>query len=79
MTLSNIEAEQIADNALSINDKILAISIMDTRGNILAAKSLHEVLQDRIPPMRLETLKEKNPDLYRQIYLPFVFPFKLSS
>jgi hypothetical protein len=39
MTLSSVNAEQIADDALSTNDKILAISIMDTVGNILAAKS----------------------------------------
>jgi hypothetical protein len=39
MTLSSVKAEQIADDALSTNDKILAISIMDTGGNILAAKS----------------------------------------
>jgi hypothetical protein len=29
-----------------------------------------EVMQTRIPPMRLETLKEKNPELYRQLYVP---------
>ena len=39
MTLSSVNAEQIADDALSTNDEILAISIMDTGGNILAAKS----------------------------------------
>jgi hypothetical protein len=31
---------------------------------------IYEVMRDRIPPMRLETLREKNPDLYRQIYVP---------
>ena len=30
----------------------------------------YEVMRDRIPPMRLETLKEKNPELYRQLYAP---------
>jgi hypothetical protein len=29
-----------------------------------------DVMQTRIPPMRLETLKEKNPELYRQLYVP---------
>src|SRR6266511_43161 len=32
-------AERISDDILSTNDEILAISIMDMRGNILAAKS----------------------------------------
>jgi hypothetical protein len=32
-------AERIAYDILSTNDEVLAISIMDTRGNILAAKS----------------------------------------
>jgi hypothetical protein len=32
-------AERIAHDILSVNDEILAISIMDTRGNILAAIS----------------------------------------
>jgi hypothetical protein len=39
MALTSSQAEQIADDVLSTNDKILAISIMDTRGNILAAIS----------------------------------------
>lgn len=32
---------------------------------------IYEVMQSnpRIPPMRLETLKEKNPELYRQLYV----------
>ena len=32
-------AERVSDDILSTNDEILAISIMDIRGNILAAKS----------------------------------------
>ena len=32
-------AERISDDILSTNDEILAISIMDMRGNILAARS----------------------------------------
>jgi hypothetical protein len=32
-------AENIADNILSTNDEILAISVIDKKGNILAAKS----------------------------------------
>jgi hypothetical protein len=28
---------------------------------------VYEVVRDRIPPMGLETLKEKNPELYRQL------------
>ncbi|HEX6253813.1 MAG TPA: hypothetical protein VFZ55_06300 [Nitrososphaera sp.] len=28
---------------------------------------LYEVMRDRIPPMRLETLREKNPDLYKRL------------
>jgi hypothetical protein len=39
MALTSSQAEQIADDVLSTNDKILSISIMDTRGNILAAIS----------------------------------------
>lgn len=32
---------------------------------------VYEVMRDRIPPMRLETLKEKNPGLYdRLLYVP---------
>src|SRR5688500_1107823 len=33
---------------------------------------IYEVMRSnpRIPPMRLETLKEKNPELYRQLYVP---------
>jgi hypothetical protein len=33
------KAEKIADDILSANEEMLAISIMDMRGNILAAKS----------------------------------------
>jgi hypothetical protein len=33
------DAERISDDILSNNDEILSISIMDRRGNILAAKS----------------------------------------
>jgi len=39
MALTSRQAEKIANDVLSANDEILAISIMDTRGNILAAKS----------------------------------------
>jgi hypothetical protein len=39
MGLIHSEAEKISDDILSSNEEILAISIMDTRGNILAAKS----------------------------------------
>ena len=31
---------------------------------------VYEVMQDRIPHMSLERLKEKNPELYRQLYVP---------
>ena len=40
MPLDNTTAAQrISDNRLSADDGILAISIMDIKGNILAAKS----------------------------------------
>jgi hypothetical protein len=39
MALTHRQAEQIVDDVLSTDDKVLAISIMDRRGNILAAKS----------------------------------------
>jgi hypothetical protein len=31
---------------------------------------VYEVMQDRIPYMGLERLKEKNPDLYSHLYVP---------
>jgi hypothetical protein len=31
---------------------------------------IYESAQERIPPMRLETLKEKNPELYKHLYVP---------
>jgi hypothetical protein len=37
--ITSIAAERISDDILSTNDEILSISIMDMRGNILAAKS----------------------------------------
>jgi hypothetical protein len=37
--ITSSEAERISDDILSANDEILAISIMDMKGNILAAKS----------------------------------------
>jgi hypothetical protein len=39
MAITSSNAERIVDDILSTNDEILAISIMDMRGNILAAKS----------------------------------------
>ncbi len=39
VALTPRQAEQIAYDILSTNDEVLAISIMDTRGNILAAIS----------------------------------------
>ena len=37
--INSSAAERISDEILSTNDEILSISIMDVRGNILAAKS----------------------------------------
>lgn len=39
MTAAHSNAERIVNDILSINDDILAISIIDMKGNILAAKS----------------------------------------
>jgi hypothetical protein len=39
MVVTSSAAERIADDVLSSNDEILAISIIDMKGNILAAKS----------------------------------------
>src|ERR671919_235099 len=39
MALNSSVAQRVSDDILSANDEILAISIMDMRGNILAAKS----------------------------------------
>jgi hypothetical protein len=39
MPVTSSAAERIADDILSTNDEILAISIIDKKGNILAAKS----------------------------------------
>jgi hypothetical protein len=39
MTIASSNAERIVNDILSINDEILAISIIDMKGNVLAAKS----------------------------------------
>jgi hypothetical protein len=39
MAVTSGDAETISDDILSSNDEILGISIMDMRGNILAANS----------------------------------------
>jgi hypothetical protein len=39
MEISSNAAENIADDILSTNDEILAISVIDKKGNVLAAKS----------------------------------------
>jgi hypothetical protein len=39
MLLDKAAAQRVSDNILSLYDWILAVSIMDMRGNILAAKS----------------------------------------
>jgi hypothetical protein len=39
MVVTSSAAERIADDVLSSNDEILAISIIDMKGNIIAAKS----------------------------------------
>ena len=39
VNITSSAAERISDDILSSNDKILSISIMDMRGNILATKS----------------------------------------
>ena len=39
MTVNFSIAESIADDILSSNDGILSISVMDTKGNTLSAKS----------------------------------------
>ncbi len=39
MTVTSSDAERIIDDILSSNDEVLGISIMDMRGNILAANS----------------------------------------
>ena len=38
MVVTSSAAERIADDVLSSNDEILAISIIDMKGNIIAAK-----------------------------------------
>ncbi|HJU34256.1 MAG TPA: hypothetical protein VJ695_03950 [Nitrososphaera sp.] len=43
MAVSSSEAEKLLDDILSANDGIIAISIMDMMGNILAAKSKESV------------------------------------
>ena len=39
MVVTSSAAERIADDVLSSNDEILALSIIDMKGNIIAAKS----------------------------------------
>ncbi len=39
MALNSRQAEKIADDILSLNDEILSVSLRDSRGNFLAAKS----------------------------------------
>ena len=39
MVVTSSAAERIADDVLSSNDEILALSLIDVKGNILAAKS----------------------------------------
>src|SRR5215211_2541947 len=39
MVVTSSAAERIADDILSTNDEILAISIIDKKGNVLAGKS----------------------------------------
>jgi hypothetical protein len=39
MVITSSASERIADDVLSSNDEILAISIIDMKGNIIAAKS----------------------------------------
>ncbi len=39
MTTASNDAERVVNHILSINDEILAVSIIDMKGNILAAKS----------------------------------------
>src|SRR5919112_1696655 len=39
MVVTSSAAERIADDVLSSNDEILALSLIDMKGNILAAKS----------------------------------------
>jgi hypothetical protein len=39
MVVTSSAAERIADDILSTNDEILAISLIDKKGNVLAAKS----------------------------------------
>jgi hypothetical protein len=39
MVVTSSAAQRIADDVLSSNDEILALSIIDMKGNILAAKS----------------------------------------
>jgi hypothetical protein len=44
--ITSSEAERISDDILSTNDEILAISIIDMKGNILAAKSKESFKED---------------------------------
>jgi hypothetical protein len=39
MVVTSSAAERIADDVLSTNDEILAISLIDKKGNVLAARS----------------------------------------
>jgi hypothetical protein len=44
--VTSTAAERISDDILSTNDEILAISIMDMRGNILGSRSKESFLKD---------------------------------
>jgi hypothetical protein len=63
---------QVSDIVMSWADKCAELRSLDPSRREFEHKiwsRTHEVMHDRIPPMKFSTLKEKNPDLYQKISL----------
>jgi hypothetical protein len=61
---------QISDTIMQWADKCAALKRLEPSRhefNKRIHSRIYEVVQDRIPPMRFETLKEKNPGLYDKL------------
>jgi hypothetical protein len=71
LTRGITDPDQVCSIIMEWADKCAELRRLDPSRREFAAKTrsrIYHVLQERVPHMKLETLKEKNPDLYKQLY-----------
>jgi hypothetical protein len=71
LTRGITDPDQVCNIIMEWADKCAELRRLGPSRREFAAKirsRIYDVLQERVPHMKLETLKEKNPDLYKQLF-----------